>query len=288
MAAVKKSVFLLPFLALCGCSFRAIALRSTTSLLDRGASALYEEPDPDFARESMASQLKLIEALLRNDPGDSRLLLLAAEGFDGYSFLFVEGTQDDRAKGFYLRGRDYALAALARAPGLAGLTEGDLASVQKKLAAAGPAQVPALFWAGFGWAGWINLSKDDPAAVAELPRAVALMQRVEELAPDFHFAGADLFFGTYYASRPAILGGDVAKAKAYFQEARRRTGGRYLMTYVLEARYYAVAAQDKELFKSLLGKATESQGESLPNAGLTDAVARRKAAALLEKTDDLF
>ena len=116
----------------------------------------------------------------------------------------------------------------------------------------------------------------------------ALMQRVHDLDPDYHFAGSDLFFGTYYASRPAILGGDAAKAKAFFQEARRRTGGKYLMTYVLEARYYAVAAQDQELFKGLLAKVKDAESGALPDARLTDEVAKRKAGLLLEKINDYF
>ena len=288
MARLKTIALLLPLLALSGCGLRGLALRSTASLLDRGAAALYEEPDPQFARESMGSQLKLLEELLQNSPANRELLLMSAEGFGGYAFLFLEDSQPERAKGFYLRGRDYALRALARSAAFARLQELDAEGLAKVLSKARKKDVPPLFWAAFNWANWINLSKDNPSAVSELPKAVALMQKVSELDPDFHFAGPDLFFGSYYASRPAILGGDAGKAKAYFQEARRRTGGKFLMTYVLEARYYAVAAQDKELFKSLLDKVGQAPAGELPNARLTDEVAKQRAAALLEKIDDYF
>jgi len=283
-----RPALLFAVLALTACSPRTIALRETTSLIAGGASALYEEPDPQLARESFGAQLKLGEVLLRDDPSNARLLALLAEGFNGYAFLFFDESDPARAKGYYLRGRDYALRLLARRPAFARLSELNDDALAGALARASPADAPALFWAAFGWAGYINLSKDSPAALAELPKAVALMERARQLAPDYHFAGADLFFGVYYASRPAILGGDVKKAQAAFEDARRRTAGKYLMTYVLEARYLAVAKQDQELFKSLLEKAISAPSGELPDARLTDEVAKNKARTLLEKKDDLF
>lgn len=288
MARLKKLGILLPFLALSGCSLSTITVRQTAKVLDRGAGAFYDEPDPALAQEATAANLKLFEALLRSDPQNPRLLLRAAEGFNGYAFLFLEDTQPDRAKGIYLRGRDYALRLLSQNKALSSLADKDLDSVQTALKAAGPRDVPALFWAAFAWAGYINLSKDNPAALADVPKAVALMQRVADLDPDFHFAGPELFFGVYYASRPAIAGGDVVKAKKYFEDARARTGGKFLMTYVLEARYLAVAAQDQELFKGLLSKVGDADAGALPESRLTDEVAKQKAAALMGKINDYF
>ncbi len=265
-----------------------IALRSTVNLIDKGSPALFEEPDPDFASQALPGQMGLAEVLLRNDPDNPELLELAAEAFNGYAFLFLEQAQPERAKRFYLRGRDYGLRLLARKRALSRLASLELDAFQAALAHAKPADAPGLFWAGFGWAGAINLSKDSPESLAELPKAAALMTRVEQLAPDYHFAGADLFFGAYYASRPAILGGDLRKAKSYFEDARRRTAGKYLMAYVLEARYFAVAAQDRDLFSSLLDKVAQEPAGQLPDARLTDEVAKRQAADLKEKINDLF
>lgn len=269
---------------LSSCSLKDLALRSTTELLDQGASSYYEEPDTTLAKEAIPPQLKLVEALLRNKPDDHKLLLLAAEGFCGYAFLYLEASQPERAKAFYLRGRDHAFKAL----GLADLSGRSLEDVEASLQQAQKEQVPALFWTAFGWSGAINLSRDSSTALAELPKAVALMTRVHQLDKEFHFAGPDLFFGVYYASRPAMLGGDSAKAKTHFEWARRLTGGKYLMTYVLEARYYAVAMQDQELFRSLLNRVLEAPAGVLPNARLTDEIAKEQAKTLLEKADDYF
>lgn len=280
----------LPALALLfsGCSLKSLALRSTAGLLDKGAEALYEESDPRFAEETMASQLKLIEALLRNDPDNRKLLALAAEGFAGYAFLFLEDEQPERAKNFYLRGRDYALRSLSRRAAFKELADLDLEKMGAALKSARRSNAPELFWAAFNWSGWINLSRDSSDAVSQLPKAVLLMSKVRELEPAYHYAGPDLFFGAYYASRPTMLGGDLKKAKIHFLRAEELTAGRFLMSYVLEARYYAVATQDRDLFKKLLDQVREGRAGSLPQARLTDEMAKIKAAKLLGKIDEYF
>ncbi|OGR82745.1 MAG: hypothetical protein A3J74_09055 [Elusimicrobia bacterium RIFCSPHIGHO2_02_FULL_57_9] len=278
----------LPFI-FSACSLKTLALRGTASLLDKGADALYEESDPKFAQETMGSQLKLIEALLRNDPDNRKLLVLAAEGFGAYAFLFLQDEQPEyRAKNFYLRGRDYALRALARKPAFQKLADLDAESLERALKSAEKRDAPALFWTAFNWSSWINLSRNSTDAVAQLPKTVLIMKKVSQLQPGYHFAGAELFFGSYYASRPAILGGDIKKAKAHFAQAHGLTGGLFLMAYVLEARYYAVAAQDQTLYKELLEKVRLGQAGALPKARLSDEVAKIKAAQLLSKTDEYF
>lgn len=291
MARLNKIASLVPLFALgvlSGCSLNTIALRSTTALMDRGLATYYEESDPQLARDALASQLKFVEGLLQSDPKNGRLNRLAAEGFGSYVFLFLEDTQPERAKALYRRGRDYALRSLGARPALAGLDALTPDALEGALQAARREDVPALFWAAFCWSGAINLSRDSPSAVAELPEAVALMQKAHELDPTYDFAGADLFFGVYFASRPKLLGGDTGKAEEHFRWAQRLTGGEYLMADVLEAKTLAVALQDRARFEALLAKVKDAPAGRLPKARLADEVAKLKAAALMEKIDDLF
>jgi hypothetical protein len=273
---------------LCACSLNKIAVMPTSSLLVAGRSAVLEEPDWQQGREAMPSQLALIESLLVSDPADIALRRLAAEGFGGGAFLFLEDQEPARAKGFYLRGRDHALAALALDSDFVGLAALAPEAFEARLKKADKADVPDLFWAGFSWAGYINLSKDDAAALADLPKAAALMTRSWELDPSFQHGGADLFFGLYYASRPPLLGGNPAKAKTHFEWAHRITKGQYLMTHYLNARWYAVAVQDQELCRQLLKKVLDEPSGRLPGARLADEAAKRKAAAMMEKIDEYF
>ena len=275
--------------ALAGCSaVNHVAVLSTADIMTLGRVATLEEPDYQLGRDAMPAQLKLVETLIVSEPANRDLRRLAAEGFGGGAFLFVEDAEPARAKALYLRGRDHALAALRLKSRFAGLEGKTLDDFLAALKSATVDDVPDLFWAGFCWAGYVNLSKDDAAALAELPKVVALMTRVQELDASYHFAGPDLFFGVYYASRPRLLGGDPEKAKAAFERAHKATKGEYLMTHVLNARWYAVAVQDRELFKQLLVKVVESPSGQLPEARLTDEAAKRKARFLLEKIDDYF
>lgn len=272
-----------------GCvSIDRYALRMTAAMLERGRKAALEEPDYVLGRDAVAAQLKLIETMLVTEPENLSLRRLGAEGFSGYAFLFVEDAEPARAKGLYIRGRDHALAALALKSAFVDLKDKSIEDFEKKLKWAKKEDVPDLFWAGFGWAGMVNLSKNDAAALADLPKVVLLMKRVYELDASFHYGGADLFFGVYYASRPPMLGGNPAKAKDHFEGAHKITRGEYLMAHVLNARWYAIAVQDQELFKQLLTKVIESPAGSLPEARLTDESAKKKAAMYLEKIDDFF
>lgn len=286
-----RNTLLLAAIGLIGSGCAAIdryALRTTAAMLERGRKAALDEPDFQLGRDAVAAQLKLIETMLVSEPENRSLRRLAAEGFGGYAFLFVEDAEPNRAKGLYRRGRDHALEALALKSAFKDLQNKSIEDVEKALQWSVKDDVPDLFWAGFGWAGLINLSKDDATTLADLPKARLLMKRVGELDPAFHFGGADLFFGVYYASRPAMLGGDPNAAKAHFESAHKLTRGQYLMTHVLNARWYAVAVQDRELFRQLLTKVLESPAGVLPEARLTDEASKKKASALLEKIDDYF
>jgi len=275
------------FLALAGCSPRTLALRTTASLLDKGASAFYEEPDPELAREAMASQLKLVEALLKNEPQNSSLLELAAQGFGGYAFLFVEDAQPDRAKGFYARGRDYGVRLAGRNGALAGLDHLALGPLQEKLKQTTAADAPGLFWTAYGWAGLINLSKDSPDSVAALPKVASIMRRVEEVSPGYFHGGPNLFLGTYYSALPKMLGGDPVKSKQYFEAAIRQGEGHFDIAKVLFAKYYAVAVQDPALFKQLNEQVLASQDKTA-DVRLANEVAKLKAKRLMEKMNELF
>lgn len=286
---MRKALILAASAGLAACSaVDRAAVRSTAGALERGRLAVLEEPDYDLAREAFPAQLKLLETLLASAPRDLRLRRLAAEGFAGSAFLFLEETAPERAKGLYRRGRDHALAALALKPAFRGLADKDLEGFGSALKSAGPDDVPDLYWAGFGWAGLVNLSKDDPSVLAELPKAVALLERSAELDPAFQFGGADVALGVYHASRPAILGGDPRKAKAAFDRARAVHGGKFLMAGALEARWHAVATQDRERFAALLEGVAAAPAGALPGARLADEAAKRRAAALLANIDEYF
>jgi len=97
---------------LTGCSYRAFMVGQMTPILETSATAIFQESDLKIAEQSLASNLKLIEGLLQNDPQNERLLLLAAQGWSGYALGFAEDEEPERARMFYLRAKVYARKSL--------------------------------------------------------------------------------------------------------------------------------------------------------------------------------
>ena len=272
----------------CAGCVQQIAVSTVGSIVDDGFGALTEEQDLELAEQALPANLKLIEVMLKNDPDDTRLLRLASEGYSSYALGFVEDDAPDRARVFYLRGRDYALRILRQDEALAKALDGPLDPLKDELAKRGKEDVPALFWAAFGWGGYINLSLTDPYAIADLPRAEAIMAVVANVDSGFYCGGADVFLGTLYGGRPRLLGGDPSRAKRHFERALRINEGKFLMTYIYYARSYAVQQQDEALFDELLTTVEQASLDILPETRLANAIAKKKAQLLKIKKADLF
>src|SRR5262245_18555218 len=173
---------------------QTIAVRQTGHVLTNGLPVFYEETDPKLAEDSMGANLKLIEVMLRSDPRNEELLMAAAQGYCGYSYLFLEDSEPERARGLDLRGRAFGLRLMKER----GVDVDDPKGAKKD-------EVPALFSTSQCWGSWVNLSKDDPEAIASLPKAYNLAKRAADLDRGYWFGGPDIFLGVYYASRPKML-----------------------------------------------------------------------------------
>lgn len=270
-----------------GC-IQAIAINTVGGIIDNGFEALTEEQDLDFAGKALPANLKLLEVMLKSDPDNERILLLLSQGYSSYALGFVEDTDPDRAKILYLRGRDFALRLLRKDARMSAALDGSLDDLNAVLARRGKDDVPAIFWAAFGWGSYVYLSLTEPAAIADLPRTEAMMQFVVAKDPAFYYGGAHVFLGTLYGSRPRLLGGDVEKSRQHFDAAMQISGGKFLMTQVYCARSLAVQTMDEQLFDELLGAVNSTSLEVLPEFRLANAIAKRKAGLLAARKDELF
>ncbi len=285
-----RFIFLLLLIAplLSGCSSRRLAVQATLPLISSQIVSMQEERDADLAEKAIPASLKMLEGLAKEDPENIWILQKLAEGFCGYAFSFLEDSEPDRASALYLRGKDYAFRALeiqSNGKTWRGLS---LEDWSKRLAEVTPLQQPALFWAGQCWGSWLSLNLDSVEAFSSLPRIDGLMNRAVELAPDFHYAGPHLFLGAYYGGRSRMLGGNPDKARNHFEQALKITDGKYLLVSFFYAKTYAVQNQDQKLFKTQLEKVLEASDDVLPEQRLANQIAKRKAAVLLGKIDELF
>jgi len=139
-----------------------------------------------------------------------------------------------------------------------------------------------------GLASAINLHRDDIARVAELPRAVALLERAYELDRSYYNYNSALSLAVIYASQAKSVGGDPDRARALFEEVIKQTHGRYLMAQVLYARYYATVTLDRPLFEKTLKQVLATPGSVWPEQRLANELALRRAGRYLALADELF
>jgi hypothetical protein len=294
-------VLLLP-LGFVSCNVERYGVDRTADVLRQATPAFHSEPDIAFARDAAAANVKLMEGLLLVSPRNPLLLAQVAEGFCGYAYLFVEddlealppadearGPHAARASAFYRRCEGFALRHLElRHPGFGDAVTGTLAGLDAALRRTGKEDVPGLFWLGFSLAAYANLNRDEVAALADLPRIEAIMQRVVELDESYYHAGARMALGAILGSRSRLIGGDPERGKREIERAIALTGGRFLMHKVLLARVYAVATGNRELFERVLKEVVDTPGTVDPAERLANEIARRRAARYLALTDELF
>lgn len=270
-----------------GC-IQHIALSSLGGIMDSGFDVLNEEQDLGIAEKSIASNLILLETLLRKDPDNLHYAFLASEGYTSYTLGFVEDDSVERANVLYRRAMEYGLRVLRHHREFAAAETMSAGEMRSVLASFTKDDVPAVFWTALAWGSWIRTDLGNAKALADLPKVEAMMEFVAETDPGYFYGGGDLFLGTLEGSRPRALGGDPEASRRHFEKSLGASGGKFLMEYVYYARSYAVQTQDRELFDRCLTTVDTTSINVLPAARLSNAIAKKKAKLLRAKADEYF
>ena len=235
----------------------------------------------------MPSYLMLIDGMVEALPDNKQLLITAAQSYASYATAFIQDEDKAYAITLFAKARSYGLRALEqngfknpRSRSFEDFETG-LQMMQKK-------DVPYLFWAASCWGGWINLNRRSMEAMAELPRVVAMMKRVLVLDEAFYYGGAHIFMGTLEASKPAMAGGDLNRARDHFLKAIDLGDGKFLMAKVYYANYYAKKAFDRELYLATLKEVLKTPADIVPELTLLNSVAHTKAKKMIDAADDHF
>jgi hypothetical protein len=229
-----------------------------------------------------------MEGLGKNDPQNKQLLTALCMGFTGYSMLFVEEEDPERASRLYLRARSYGFRALGRKGAFLKESGLNAENIRAKLNTFGEREFKALFYTTMSWHAWINLNLDKPAALAQMGIAQACLGRVLELNPGYLYGTPYVLMGTILAARPGLAGGDAPQAKVYFEKAMEVSKGKFYFVQYYFARYYAVRIQDRRLFRKLAQEAVQGHPSELKDACLINSVMQQKAKKLLDMAEDLF
>ena len=270
-----------------GC-IQTIALYSMGGILDNGFASFNEESDLQLAHESLGSNLKLIEAMIKSDPENERFLLFAAQGYNSYALAFCEDDSVERARVFYLRAKEYGMRILVKNEKFKEAMNGDITAFREAVKTFSKDDAPAIFWTAFSWGSYVNITRTDVAGLADLSKVQALIEFVAEKDPSFYHGGAYLFLGVIEGTTPRALGGNPDKAKDYFEKCFAINGGKFLMTQLYYAKTYAVATQNQQLFELLLKQIEDASLDVLPEARLANVIAKQKARRLLAQENELF
>ncbi|MFL3050763.1 MAG: TRAP transporter TatT component family protein [Candidatus Neomarinimicrobiota bacterium] len=266
-----------------------------------GISAIYlSENDPELVRESLPTNMKLIELLIHQSPNNPELLTAACQAFTVYAYSFVlrdaEIAMDEdfssarklysRSGNLLKRAKDYGMKALdASYPGFIKSYNSD---PKIALSKTNESNISTLYWTAAAWGLFVSVSKDNPAAIIELPNIGHLLERALELDEDYDNGSIhDLMF-TYTLNRPDGGSSSLEVAKEHFDRAMDLSEGSRASLYVSYAESISIPNQNKEEFFNLLDQALAVDVNEIPNQRLANILAQERANWLKSRVDELF
>lgn len=282
------SLFFLLATLLSACvSSKTMTVASTALLLEDVARASYKQSDLKLIRAGMPSYLMLIDGMVEALPDNKQLLITAAQSYASYASAFIIDEDKTYANTLYAKARTYALRALEQ-NGFKNPRSQPFEDFENSLQKTEKKDVPYLFWAASCWGSWISLNRRSMAAMAELPRVESMMKRALALDEAFYYGGAHIFMGILEASKPRIAGGDLNIAREHFLKAIALGDGKFLMTRVYFADYYAKKVFDRQLYISTLEDVLNTPAEIEPELTLLNSVAHTRARKMIGEADDYF
>lgn len=263
------------------------AARVVAPMATQLSEGFMHQSDVELVREGAPAFLLILDALAEAHPDNPAVLIAAAEAQVAYATGFVGKDRKDRSKAMYLKAKTYGLRALGRNQRFSRALDSPQDEFERSLHTFKKSDAGALFTTASAWVMWIIASSDSPVALGGMPKVMAMMERVRELDPDIRNGGVDLFYGIYFTVLPLGGGRDLEKARAHFDRSMEIAGPDYLLTSVTFAEFYARYAFDQELFETTLKKVLAAE-PTVPAFTLMNAVAQKRAQALLDQVDDFF
>lgn len=290
---MKRHVsIILPFililaLLLPGCSIQRAVVRSTMNpILTGGLDAMMAETNLDIAKTALASNLKLVEGMLRSDPENTTLLLFAAQGYTAYALAFVEDEDPVEARSLYQRAANYANRWLIVEEDVDLKAITDLTLFENAVAGLDDEAIAGLFWLGNSWGSEILNGLDDIVLVSQLPYAEILMRRALAIDETYFYGFAHLFFGGYYGARPPMLGGNMDLAIEHLERQIELTEQKVMFGQLFMVKYVYLRQLDEEASRATLQEILEFDVTSAPEqTQLLNRIAQQKAEWMLENLD---
>ena len=271
-----------------GCSSTKFMVDSMDPLMEKMNTAVNKHTDVELVKAAMPAALIQLDGMIEASPDNEKLLARTAEAYNGYTFVFVEGLDNDRARKLYWRSFEYASRALKQNRRVAAAFDGPVDEFEVSLQSLGKQNVPAMFWTASAWLSWAGLNVDDPEIFLALPKIKALLKRCIQVDETYKYGIAHAVLGVLHASRPKAHGGKPDLAKAEFDRAFALSDRKLLLFQLMYAKYYAYQIQDRALFVKTLDEVISAPDDLLPAMGFANAAARKKAVVMRNNVDNIF
>lgn len=267
-----------------GCA--TLADRAARQFSDDLEAAILDYDDPETVARGLPAYLLLLEARLKSRSGNAALRLSTARLTSTYASLFAGN--DNASSRLHSRALDHArVGACLQASSLCDLTDRPFEEFEQRLDRLDPRWLEAVYILGTTWLAWIASHREDFDALADLPKAEALLEWVGRRDPEHDDGAVWLYLGVLNSQRPPAAGGQPARAQVYFERAREISRGENLLINVFMADTYARLLFDRDLFVKLLEQVLESD-PNVPGYKLGNHIARERAAELLAQVEEIF
>ena len=276
------ALFGVPLLVSCS----AIMSGVTNSIAEDLSAAVLGSPDFGVVAEGLPAYLLLVDALVEGDPDDAALLNTAAMLNSSYASGFV--AEQSRREYFATKAKHLALRAICRhRTTFCEVVDTSFRQFTATVDDASIRDIEYLYILASSWSGWIQVHSSDYEAIAELPRAKYLMERVIQLDSAYAKGSPYIYMGVFATFLPAALGGEPEVGREQFERAIKISDGQNLYAKSMMAEMYARAIFDRKLHDRLVTEVLEED----PDAGeltLQNVVAQKLALQLKESADDYF
>ncbi len=236
-----------------------------------------------YLKENLEESLSKFELIHAANPSDLDALVFLTRGY----YLLADAHLDDPnlKKINFEKATSYGELAMATNEAFKQkMLQGK--SVEESLSTLGKKEVPAMYWTAASLGKWAKAS-GIAAQLKYKGRIRGLIEKVEELEPNYFYNAPKRYWGAFYAIAPSFAGGDLNKSKINFDKSLKASP-EYLGTSVLMAEVYWSKKGDKKTFEKVLKQVLQSNADKHPDLGPENKLEKIKAEKLLQKIDDIF
>jgi hypothetical protein len=269
---------------LLGAYLSGCASLATDRLANNLSQAMLNQTDPEIVRSGAPAYLLLLDSLIAQSPDDQDLLYAGARLYGAYAGGLVSDPQ--RQQRLTDKALDYARRGLCpETPPFCQTLEQPFERFSQALAETDEDEIEGIYLYATSWAGWIQAHAEAWNALADLPKAEAMLKWVVAQDPTYDQGRAQLYLGVIGSQIPPALGGRPEVGRRYFEAAIAYSHGRDLMAKVEYARHYARLVFDQPLHDRLLKEVLQADpvAEGLT---LSNIMAQQQATQLLQ--DEYF